>query len=235
MQLKEQLADVLNLKTWCARRGVVLAKYASGDRKTRLQEVVRLRDEGRLLQSPAEGCQLISALLATKSVKGDIAEVGTAKGGSARLIAQYAENKTLHVFDTFEGLPAPGEKDAGFVKGSYVCSLENVQNYLKDLPVEFHKGMFPHSAAGMDHHRFSFVHLDVDLYQSTLDCLEFFYPRLNPGGIIISHDYVHAEGVNLAFAEFFADKPETPIELIGYQGMVVKLAETIPLQRAAHA
>jgi hypothetical protein len=46
---------------------------------------------------------------------------------------------------------------------------------------------------------------------------------------------VHAEGVNLAFAEFFADKPETPIELIGYQGMVVKLAETIPLQRAAHA
>src|SRR5580765_999548 len=235
MQLKEQLADVLNLKTWCARHGVVLAKYTSGDRKTRLQEVVRLKDEGRLLQSPAEGCQLISALLATKSVKGDIAEVGTAKGGSARLIAQYAENKTLHVFDTFEGLPAPGEKDAGFVKGSYVCSLENVQNYLKDLPVEFHKGMFPHTAAGMDHHSFSFVHLDVDLYQSTLDCLEFFYPRLNPGGIIISHDYVHAEGVNLAFAEFFADKPETPIELIGYQGMVDKLAETIPLQRAAHA
>jgi hypothetical protein len=140
--LKEQLADVLNLKTWCARRGVVLAKYASGDRKTRLQEVVRLRDEGRLLQSPAEGCQLISALLATKSVKGDIAEVGTAKGGSARLIAQYAENKTLHVFDTFEGLPAPGEKDAGFVKGSYVCSLEDVQNYLEDLRWSFTRECF---------------------------------------------------------------------------------------------
>jgi hypothetical protein len=142
MQLKEQLADVLNLKTWCARHGVVLAKYTSGDRKTRLQEVVRLKDEGRLLQSPAEGCQLISALLATKSVKGDIAEVGTAKGGSARLIAQYAENKTLHVFDTFEGLPAPGEKDAGFVKGSYVCSLEDVQNYLEDLRWSFTRECF---------------------------------------------------------------------------------------------
>ena len=72
--------------------------------------------------------------------------------------------------------------------------------------------------------RFSFVHLDVDLYQSTLDCLNFFYPRLSLGGIIISHDYTTAEGVDLAFDEFFSNKPETPMELIGYQVMVVKFS-----------
>lgn len=232
MKLSEHLAAIL--KMWCARHGMVLARYASGDRKTRLHDVVRLKAEGRLLQNPAEGCQLISALRATKCIDGDIAEVGTARGGSARLIAEYAGGKTIHVFDTFEGLPEPGVKDVGFSKSAYACSLEDVQKYLKDLPVEFHKGLFPNSAVSIQACRFSFVHLDVDLYQSTLDCLGFFYPRLNPGGIIISHDYVSAEGVNLAFAEFFADKPEAPIELIGYQAMVVKLSQTTGTQMAPH-
>jgi hypothetical protein len=64
----------------------------------------------------------------------------------------------------------------------------------------------------------------VDLYESTLSCLRFFYPRLSPGGILISHDYLTAEGVNAAFREFFAGKPEPVIELTGYQCMIVKLA-----------
>jgi O-methyltransferase len=233
MGLREHFSDVLDLKNWCAKHGMVLVKYTTGDRKSRLQDFVRLKSEGRLLQSPAEGCQLISALRATKSIDGDIAEVGTAQGGSARLIAQYAAGKTIHVFDTFEGLPAPGANDPGFVKGAYVCSLESVREYLKGFPVEFHKGLFPGSAAAVNECRFSFVHLDVDLYQSTLDCLDFFYPRMHLGGIIISHDYATALGVNLAFAEFFADKREQPIELIGYQAMVVKLADTSPGQAPA--
>ena len=52
---------------------------------------------------------------------------------------------------------------------------------------------------------FSFVHLDVDLYQSTKDGLAWFYPRLNRGGILISHDYSNADGVRKAFDEFFAE------------------------------
>ena len=231
MKIKEQLGDFL--KTWCARHGMVLALYESGDRKKLLQDVVRLKAQGRLMQNPAEGCQLISASRATTRVDGDIAEVGTARGGSARLIGEYSSGKTIHVFDTFEGLPEPGVKDHGFSKGAYMCSLENVQQYLQGLPVEFHKGLFPGSATAAQDRHFSFVHLDVDLYQSTLDCLRFFYPRVNPGGIITSHDYANAEGVNRAFAEFFADKPETPIELIGYQVMVVKLSDTSAILMSA--
>jgi hypothetical protein len=139
-------------------------------------------------------------------VQGDIAEVGTSRGGSARLIGEYSSGKTIHVFDTFEGLPEPGPQDPRFSKGEYSCSLGKVQEYLKGLPVEFHKGIFPHSSTNVRNRRFSFVHLDVDLYQSTLDCLNFFYPRLSLGGIIISHDYTTAEGVDLAFDEFFSDK-----------------------------
>jgi hypothetical protein len=226
MRLIERVGEAL--KILCANHGMVLARYTDGARKSRLGHVVDLRTQGWLLQNPAEGCQLISALQATKYIEGDIAEVGTAKGGSARLIGEYSAGKTIHVFDTFEGLPDPGAVDVNFLKGAYAHSLESVQEFLKGLPVEFHKGMFPESASSSRHCRFSFVHLDVDLYQSTLDCLKFFYPRMNLGGIIITHDYISSDGVNRAFEEFFADKPESPIELIGYQGMVVKFSSAIP-------
>jgi hypothetical protein len=220
--MKQQFGE--SLKIFCAQHGVVMARYTEGDRRSRLSDIAAMRKQGRLLQNPAEGCQLISALRATQRVAGEIAEVGTASGGSARLIGDYSGGKTIHVFDTFAGLPDPGAMDVRFTGGTYASDFEDVQNYLKGLPIEFHKGLFPESAGSVGDCRFSFVHLDVDLYQSTLDGLEFFYPRMNPGGIIISHDYVSAEGVNQAFEEFFADKPETPIELIGYQGMIVKLS-----------
>jgi O-methyltransferase len=222
MRMKQQFGE--SLKIFFAERGVVMARYTEGDRRTRLSDIAAMRKQGRLLQNPAEGCQLISALRATLQVAGDIAEVGTASGGSARLIGDYSGGKTIHVFDTFAGLPQPGPMDVRFKRGTYASSLDDVRKYLQGLPVEFHQGLFPESAIAVEKCRFSFVHLDVDLYQSTLDGLEFFYSRMNPGGIIISHDYVSAEGVNQAFEEFFADKPETPIELIGYQGMIVKLS-----------
>ncbi|NLE39771.1 MAG: macrocin-O-methyltransferase, partial [Pirellulaceae bacterium] len=55
-----------------------------------------------------------------------------------------------------------------------------------------------------------------------LACLEYFYPRMIPGGIILSHDYDILAGVMKAFHEFFADKPESIIELPTTQCMVVR-------------
>jgi hypothetical protein len=72
--------------------------------------------------------------------------------------------------------------------------------------------------------RFSFVHLDVDLYESTKGALEFFYPRMPAGAVLISHDYVEFPGVRSAFDDFFGDKPEPVVEMSGNQCMVVKLA-----------
>jgi len=72
--------------------------------------------------------------------------------------------------------------------------------------------------------KFAFVHLDVDLYQSTQDCLEWFYPRMSRGGVIVSHDYLSAtQGVKRVFDEFFADKPEPILELSGSQCLVIKI------------
>jgi hypothetical protein len=192
-----------------------------------LQEFLRVSETRPLLLDPAEACQLISALRATERIDGDVAEVGVAYGASARLMASHLGDRTIHLFDTFEGLPQPGGWDsAKFEKGNFQCGLESVREYLRGLPVVFHKGLFPDSAATARDLRFSFVHLDVDLYQSTLEGLKFFYPRLCPGGILISHDYLTSTGVDRAFAEFFEDKPEPVIELTGYQAMMVKLSSS---------
>ena len=88
--------------------------------------------------------------------------------------------------------------------------------------ISFYKGLFPQSARGVKG-PFSLVHLDVDLYCSTKEALKFFYPRLSPGGIIISHDYQNLKGVKRAVDEFFKNKPEPVIELTGSQCLIVKL------------
>jgi O-methyltransferase len=88
--------------------------------------------------------------------------------------------------------------------------------------VSFYPGLFPDTTGPVEHRRFSFVHLDVDLKSSTRACLEFFYPRLLPGGVLLTHDYSYLDGVREAFAEFFATRPERPMELPTSQAMLVK-------------
>jgi hypothetical protein len=163
------------------------------------------------------------AVIATKKVPGDIAEAGVYQGGSARLICEAKGDKPLHLFDTFEGLPEVAHIDDGFHKGQFKESLENVKRYLVRYEnVYFHKGLIPSTFDPIKDISFSFVHLDVDLYESTLNCLNFFYPRMTEGGVIISHDYPSAAGVKKAFDEFFKDKPEPIIQISGSQCLIVK-------------
>jgi len=103
-------------------------------------------------------------------------------------------------------------------------SLENVKNYLKKYSNFYiYKGLFPNTSKPIKNKKFSFVNLDVDIYESTLNCLKFFYPRMSIGGIIISHDYNTIRGVRKAIDYFFKNKPETIIELSTSQGLVVKI------------
>src|SRR5690606_12688497 len=119
------------------------------------------------------------------------AEVGCYEGGSARLLCEVRNGKPLHLFDTFSGLPKSTGKDRSLYIGKekrnrkqYACSLESVQTYLKDYSnVHFYQGMFPQTAGPVEGAKFSFVHLDVDLYESTKNSLEFFYSRMTSGGI----------------------------------------------------
>ena len=87
--------------------------------------------------------------------------------------------------------------------------------------IQIIKGEFPKTADSIHDSKFSFVHLDVDLYRSTIECLKFFYPRLVNGGIILVHDY-HSDGIQKAFKEFLQSNKVQLIELTGSQCMIIK-------------
>ena len=177
---------------------------------------------------PYEAYTVYSVAKSQSKLDGEMAEIGVFQGGSAKLICEAKGNKKLYLFDTFEGLPELSDKDTHFgttywKKNQFNnTTVESVKNYLSKYENVFlYKGKFPNISGPVENSKFSFVHLDVDLYKSTLDCLDFFYPRMTIGGIIITHDY-HADGVKNAFNEFFNEKRIPLIELTGSQCMVVK-------------
>lgn len=192
-------------------------------------EVVKLlvdvHNDKRSLMSAFESFTVYAAARSQTHRPGDFAEVGVYRGASAKLIAEVKGDKMFRLFDTFEGLPPGSEHDPGVHReNQYRCSLESVQKYLSAYSnLSFHKGVFPHSTCGVPEAKYAFAHFDVDLYEGTKACLEYFYPRMIPGGIMLSHDYGMLSGVEKAFDEFFADKPEKVFELPTTQCMVTKL------------
>ncbi|HNW44240.1 MAG TPA: TylF/MycF/NovP-related O-methyltransferase [Elusimicrobiales bacterium] len=195
------------------------------DKKRAAALVRRVKRETELLLDDSEANQLLTLVRDTHKIKGDIAEAGVYKGGSAKLICEAKKGKKLYLFDTFNGLPAPGRFSRGLLKaGALKASFEKVKEYLKGYPgVYIFKGEFPRGSAAVAGKAFSLVHLDVDTYEGTLSCLKFFYPRLARGGVLLAHDYLCLAGVKKAFGFFFRNKPEAVIELPGTQCMLVKL------------
>lgn len=201
--------------------------FFSDPERAKVVSLIRsIKKENKLLMRYDEAYQLFIAVKRTGKIAGDIAEVGAYKGASAKLICEAKGNKTLHLFDTFEGLPDLSNADNSkqFYEGQYNGAFEDVKNYLKKYPrVRIYKGLFPSTAEPIKNNNFSLVNLDVDIYESTLNCLKLFYPRMSKGGIIISHDYVNAPGVRKAFDDFLKNKPEPIIELSGSQCLIMKL------------
>lgn len=172
--------------------------------------ISRVYRECRCELQPLEAYAILSLARAQSGLDGDMAEVGMFQGGSAKLICAVKGTVPFWGFDTFEGLVDVGADDthwgtAFFRNGAYRANEETVRRYLGDAPgVTLTKGYFPASAGPAADRRFSFVHLDVDTYASTLESLRFFWPRLVEKGVIVTHDS-HAVGVARAAREFVAE------------------------------
>ncbi len=161
-------------------------------------------------------------------INGDVAEIGVYKGGTAKLISKTVakNNKTVHLFDTFSGMPETDTTKDLHKEGDFSdASLDSVKSYLNDCSnVCFYEGLFPDTAAPVSDLQFCFVHIDVDIYKSVMDCCKFFYPRMVSGGIMIFDDYGFktCPGAKKAVDEFFSDKPEFPCRLSTGQCFVAK-------------
>lgn len=206
-----------------ARRGAVLARLPAHARDD-LALVHETRRRTALLMTDAAALHLLACARAAAQLGGAMAEAGVLMGGSARLIASVKGTAPLHLFDIFEGLQAQDAPatTVGAHFGSVHGTLSAVAELLSPFAgIVFHPGMFPASTAGLEAQRFAFVHLDLDLPEGTRAALDYFYPRLLPGGILVGDDYADP-AVRETFEAFFAERPETLIALPWSQGMVVK-------------
>jgi O-methyltransferase len=152
-------------------------------------------------------------------IPGGFAEVGVYKGESASVLHHMDPLRKLHLFDTFTGFPPrdlaqeTGEA-AGYTPDRFADThvTEVIRKISGNENILLHPGYFPETAEQVRNEIFALVNLDADLYRPTRAALDFFYPRLSPGGIIFIHDYNYKwEGIKKAVDEFAQKIPEALI------------------------
>ena len=162
--------------------------------------------------------ELLSEMIRMRNVPGAIAEAGVDMGQTSAVLSRLFPDRELFLYDTFEGFPEGAvdievsrfafnrEKAEQWkhVRPSSDLIISRVQQglYLPER-ARIRKGVFPASAEEDRSVTFAFVLLDMDLYQSMLDGLFFFYPRLAPEAYIMLHDYNTGkfEGTRRAFLD----------------------------------
>lgn len=148
---------------------------------------------------------IAKAVLETYELNGAMAELGTLLGGSAYLIGHLAPQKTLHIFDTFTGLPSD-DTFGDFKQGYFVGNEQEVRKRLAYLKTVFHVGLFPETTKVLPNDiTYSFVYVDGDIYKTTVDAINYFWPRLVKNGIMLLDDYEYkpCRGVKRAVLEYF--------------------------------
>ncbi|MAV82973.1 MAG: hypothetical protein CMI90_05890 [Pelagibacteraceae bacterium] len=152
----------------------------------------------------------------------NFAECGCWKGHSSYSISlilnKYNFNKKFYIFDSFEGgLPVKksadyspkrykqSKNDALKQQKHFASDFKEVSNLFKNFEfIKIYEGWIPAVFNKINDVKFSFVHIDVDLYQPTLDSLKYFFPKLIKGGIIVCDDYNYSDfpGAKKAVDEF---------------------------------
>lgn len=184
---------------------------------------------GLVSGSPERAYALLSFARYAKFLPGDFAECGVYQGGSALWLCKVLQdtNKTLYLFDSFQGLSKPDPRhDPHYKEGQYSAPAEAVKHRLSNFNqiTDFRVGWIPDTFGGLEDKQYAFANIDVDLYQPTLDCCVYFYPRLVPGGVMVFDEYcfASAHGEKVAVDQYFADKLDRPIALITGQAFVLK-------------
>jgi len=165
-------------------------------------------------------------------VKGNVAELVVYKGDFAKEINAAFPDRTLYLFDTFEGFDnrdVSSEVKHGYSTGKQDFSDTSVDMVLPKMPYKEKckvcKGFFPDSAKDIED-KFCFVSIDTDLFEPILAGLNYFYPRLAYGGYIFVHDFNNEEykGSRKAVLEFCRERNIAyfPIADIGGSAIICK-------------
>jgi hypothetical protein len=201
----------------------------------RFQDVVKAWGDTPGL--PMDRCHVLfeaATALAEAGVEGDTADCGVRYGKSSFFLLHGLGDASRghYLFDSFEGLSEPSAEDElstdlvkDWQRGDLAVSETQVRTFLKSFDnCHYLKGWIPERFEAVTDKRFAMVHVDVDLYEPTRDCYQFFYERLVPGGLIICDDYGSSRcpGATRAIDEFMADKTEAVLQLPTGQALVYK-------------
>ena len=179
------------------------------------------------------GLRLLAKEINGRATPGAVAELGVYKGEFASEMSRLFPDKDLYLFDTFEGFceqDLAKENDAiGHNKPWHPdFSDTTVEHVRAMLPhpekAHFIVGRFPLSAEQLTgNEKYSFVNIDPDLYEPTIQGLKYFWPRMVRNGIIMIHDYnsMQFPGVRKAVQEFTDENCLMPLPLADLHGTAV--------------
>lgn len=176
--------------------------------------------------------RLAAEWVVQRNVAGNVAELGVYQGEQAALLNALFPDRAIRLFDTFQGFSQSDistEAKQGY-SGAALGDFQDtsIERVMARMPhperVTVHAGLFPESLQGLED-QFAFVSLDVDLYEPTLAGLDYFYPRLSPGGFIFVHDYNNRRysGVGHAVDSFLARTHAPALPLPDFAGSLVVL------------
>jgi len=189
---------------------------------------------------------LLQYFFATLALPGARAECGTYRGATALLLAHAWKSRDpaftgdgLYLIDSFVGTSESGQHDLIPVRGADGAprreaffpvakadiSPELVRGYFSEFPrVSLCAGWIPQVFATVPEQTWAFVHLDVTLFEPTLAALEYFYPRLTVGGVIICDGSIFCPGAKKAWDEFCARRGLPFVVLGNRESILIKAA-----------
>lgn len=193
-------------------------------------------DALKIFDARAATMRLLAEQIHEEKIPGDAAELGVFRGDFAALINAAFPDRTIHLFDTFEGFPARDveiEQAQGLSRAKTGDFKETAENLVEErLPhperAVFHKGYFPDSFDGCTEMTFAFVSVDADLYAPTAAALPLFFDRLSPGGVLLIHDVNSTQfsGAGKAVREFCTERGLLPMPVSDMHGSVVLRKES---------
>lgn len=133
-----------------------------------------------------------------KLPEGDLIEIGVWRGGTGAIIASQASrcgiSGLVYLCDTFVGVVKAGAEDSSYTGGEHSdTSPEVVKRLVGSMcldKVRLLSGIFPEETGdAVEAARFRFCHIDVDVYRSAADILEWIWPRMVSGGVIVYDDF----------------------------------------------
>mgnify|MGYP002854405800 CR=1 FL=1 len=214
----------------------VLDSERSGQMREQLRALgfdgeIYLPDMLRIFDARVATMRLLAEQIHEEEIPGDVAELGVYRGDFAVLINAAFPDRTLHLFDTFEGFPAQDvqiEQAQGLSHaqaGDYSETAKDIvdKRLLYREKALFYKGYFPATFRLCAAKEFAFVSIDADLYAPTAAALPLFWERLSPGGVLLVHDVNSRQftGAGKAVREFCREKAILPMPVCDLHGSVV--------------